>query len=141
MLKKLNSLIVVIVITFSLIGLASCSQKDELDLTTWNEALEERIRHDYFQQFGHESSWIVFYGMHNNGSVALFFPTGNLAIKNVVISGVEFRHTTWWRILIWRSGSFYDLEDIDKIFDNNILTQSDIEEIGRIHSETNASNR
>jgi len=132
--KKLVYLGIAFIMLFSLAGLTACGKEDlKLD-----EELKSRIEQDYLKQFGHEFYYSEFYGTYGESSV--FFVLGaDLMIKDITISGVRFYGTSGWTILVWNSGNFYDLEEIDKIFESGILTQSNLKKIGRIHAKTNKS--
>ena len=113
--------------------------KTETELT---EELKDRIKADYFKEFGHELFFgeellNKFYGLYNEAAV--FFIVGAADWNKVVtISGVEFGYKNSWTILVWKDGVFYDLEEIETIFDAGVLTQKDLEKIGIIHAEANA---
>ncbi len=38
--------------------------------------------------------------------------------------------------MVWKDGKFYNLENYELILENSILTQKDIEEIGKVHMAT-----
>ncbi len=104
--------------------------------------LENLIKADYLKEFGHElvygeDSVNKFYGLYDGAAV--FFLEGDaMVIKTIKISGVEFSHHNDWRIIVWKESVFYNLEDIDLIFEKGILTQDDVEQIGLVHSTRNA---
>lgn len=98
--------------------------------------LENIVKQDYLLAFSQEFWFGRFYGLYNESAV-FFIPGDETAIKTAIISGIEFTYTHGWRILIWKDGSFYDLEDIENIIDEGVLVQSDIEWIGAIHVEAN----
>lgn len=114
---------------------AVLTKEEEMD-----EALENRIKQDYLQEFGRGFWFDRFYGLYS-GAAVFFIPGDDTAIKTAIISGVEFSYSHGWTILVWKDGSFYDLEDIENIFDAGILTQNDIERIGAIHVVANNENR
>jgi len=113
---------------------AVLTKEEEMD-----EALENRIKQDYLQEFGRGFWFDRFYGLYS-GAAVFFIPGDDTAIKTAIISGVEFSYSHGWTILVWKDGSFYDLEDIENIFDAGILTQNDIERIGAIHVVANNEN-
>jgi len=131
-LTKLLTLGVMVIMAFSTFALSGCGKEDlKLD-----EELKSRIEQDYLQQFGHEFYYSDFYGTYGESSV--FFILGaDLVMKDITISGVKFYGTSNWTILVWNNGNFYDLEEIDKIFELGILTQSNLKQIGRIHAKAN----
>ena len=104
--------------------------------------LENRIKEDYLQEFGYELYFgdellNKFYGLYN-GAAVFFIAGADAAEKTAIISGVAFSYNYGWTILVWKDGIFYDLEDIEVIFDAGILTQNDLEQIGAVHAEANA---
>ena len=101
--------------------------------------LEARIKQDYLQEFGYEFYFgkeylNKFYGLYNESAV-FFIPGEDEAIKIVTISGVEFSYNHGWRIIVWKDGIFYNLEnDLESILSSGILTQINVKQIGKIHA-------
>jgi hypothetical protein len=116
------------------------TNKENVELT--NE-LKNRIKQDYSHEYGYELNWGTgylnsFYGLYN-GAAVFFIPGEDTVLKTVIISGIEFGYNYSWIILVWKDGSFYNLEEIETIFSAGVLTQDDIVRIGAIHSETNGN--
>ena len=129
--------------TKSDVNIARDAAKADIDAVSqsFTAELESRIKADFLQEFGYELYFgdellNKFYGLYN-GSAVFFIAGVDAAIKNATISGVSFRCNYSWTILVWKDGIFYDLEDIEVIFDVGILTQSDLEQIGVAHAEAN----
>ena len=121
MIKKILSLVVLFIMVFSSF---SCNNND-LEL---NEELENIIKEDYFQQYGYELNNHIFYGIYNEAAV-FFIPLITREVKTVTISGLEFSYNSGWEIIVWKSGDFYNLENIETIFEEGILTQKDLKRI------------
>ena len=125
MIKKILGLVVLIIVVFSC---SSCKNND-LEL---NEDLENMIKEDYFDQYGFELENHRFYGLYNESAV-FFIPDATRGIKTVTISGLEFSYKSGWEIIVWKAGNFYNLENIETIFEEGILTQKDLKKIHSIH--------
>lgn len=131
--KKLVKTIVIGALIIMSLGLFTGCGDDVKSLSGKKEA---QIKEDYLSEYGHELNYTEFYGEYNESAV--FYMIGSdTVMKEVTISGVKFIGNSGWTILVWNDGSFYNLEDIDKIFELNILTQSNLKQIGRIHAKTN----
>ena len=102
-----------------------------------SEELRDQIKADYLNEFGHEFCFDRFYGLYK-GAAVFFIQGVQDWVKVVTISGIEFGHTNGWTILVWKDGVFYNLENIEPIFEAGILTQGDLEQIGIIHAQANA---
>ena len=129
MIKKILGLIMLFIMVFSS---SSCNNSD-LEL---NEEMENQIKEDYFQQYGFQLEDYKFYGLYNEAAV-FFIPYATREVKTVTISGLEFSYKSGWEILVWKAGTFYNLENIETIFEERILTQKDLERIHFIHSKRN----
>ena len=98
-----------------------------------SEELESRIKADYLKEFGHEFCFDKFYGLYN-GAAVFFIQGVTDAVKVVTISGLVFSYHTGWTILVWKDGVFYNLENIETIFDAGVLTQADLIKMAAIHA-------
>ena len=99
--------------------------------TMLDKDLENRIKQDYFEQFGYNFHYDCFYG--NYGDCAVFFVSGDAAVvKTITIAGVSFQYGYDWEIYVWQNGQFKTLEEA---YSANWLTQEDIESIANVHNE------
>ncbi len=104
--------------------------------------LEGSIKNDYYQKYHqdldyHHKGKSKIYGIHN-GAPVFFISIPWDACKCSVIAGVKFEFIQQWHLRVWKEGIFYDLEtELEVIFNERILTQTDIEYIGYIHNKTN----
>lgn len=106
------------------------------DVKPLSKEKEAQIKQDYLSEFGYEFYYTEFYGEYNGSAV--FYTIGvDDVMKTVTLSGVKFSGNSGWTILVWNEGIFYNLEDIDRIFELNILTQRNLNQIGRIHAKYN----
>lgn len=97
---------------------------------------EAQIKQDYLQEFGTEFYHDRYYGLYNGAAV--FFVSGDAAVvKTVMISGLKFSYGYSWTILVWKDSIFYNLEDIETIFEAGVLTQADLRKIAAIHAKAN----
>ncbi len=104
----------------------------ERQLPKIDKELDKTIMQDYLTQFGRAFLYEKFYGIYD-GAAVFFIPGDDCRVKTVTISGVEFSYNYGWTILVWKDGKFYNLENYELILENSILTQKDIEEIGKVH--------
>ena len=113
--KKLVKTIVIGALIIMSLGLFTGCGDDVKSLSGKKEA---QIKEDYLSEYGHELNYTEFYGEYNESAV--FYMIGSdTVMKEVTISGVKFIGNSGWTILVWNDGSFYNLEDIDKIFELN----------------------
>ena len=99
-----------------------------------DEALKKAIAQDYLQEFGTQFWLDVFYGLYN-GAAVFFERNGDMYGEKIIVSGVKFSFNEGWRIFVWKEGRFYNIKEIDRIFEEGVLTQSDVERLGVIHVE------
>ncbi len=105
-------------------------QMDEKQILT--KELLDKINQDYLSEYKRNFYYDHFYGIYS-GAAAFFIGGDDCVIKTVKISNVEFSYNYGWTILVWKDGKFYNLENYELILENSILTQKDIEEIGKVH--------
>ena len=125
--KKILSFMILLVMVFLL---SSCNRND------LNEELEMEIKQDYFQQYGFELNTSEFYGLYK-GAAVFFIPGTSTVLTSVTISGLKFSYTSSFEILVWKDGFFYNLQNIETIFEEEILTQNDLKSIHIIHTRRN----
>jgi len=112
--------------------------KTALDALILNEETNNTIKADFLEEYGYELV-ARYYGRYNDAFVFFIIDSNETeepSSKIISIEGYEFSYNTLWTMLAWKDGVFYNLEETT-VFDDEILTQTNVETIHNIHTNWN----